>query len=118
MFNLGAGEVLVILLLALIVLGPQRLPDAARQVGRFMSEIRKLSSGFQNELRTAFDDETEAAARRRGGAVTQATHESGAPAAPATPAAPPSGAPAAPVDQAKAPAKRPPRRQPLRPPSR
>ena len=33
MFNVGGGEVLVIALIALIVLGPQRLPDAARQVG-------------------------------------------------------------------------------------
>ena len=33
MFNLGGGEMLVILLLALIVLGPERLPEAARQVG-------------------------------------------------------------------------------------
>lgn len=55
MFNLGGAELLVILLLALIVLGPQRLPDAARQVGKLMGELRRLSSGFQNEMRNAFD---------------------------------------------------------------
>ena len=69
MFNLGAGEVLVILLLALIVLGPQRLPEAAKQVGRFTGEIRKLSSGFQAEIKAAFDAETEDAARARGAAL-------------------------------------------------
>jgi Tat protein translocase TatB subunit len=69
-FNLGAPEVLVIAVLALLVLGPQRLPDAARQIGSFMGEIRKLSSGFQRELKTAFDEETETAARARGAAVT------------------------------------------------
>ena len=53
MFNLGAGEVLVILLLALIVLGPQRLPEAAKQVGRFTGEIKRLSSGFQQEMKDA-----------------------------------------------------------------
>jgi sec-independent protein translocase protein TatB len=68
-FNLGAGEMMVIALLALIVLGPQRLPDAARQIGSFMGEIRKLSSGFQKELRTAFDEETEQAARAKGAAA-------------------------------------------------
>jgi Tat protein translocase TatB subunit len=68
-FNLGAGEVLVILLLALIVLGPQRLPDAARQVGRFTGEIRKLSSGFQQEMKSAFEAESEQAARARGNAL-------------------------------------------------
>jgi Tat protein translocase TatB subunit len=69
-FNVGGPEVLVILLLALIVLGPQRLPDAARQLGRARAELRRLSSGFQEELRTAFDDETETAARARGAAAS------------------------------------------------
>ncbi|MGQ0432878.1 MAG: Sec-independent protein translocase protein TatB [Microthrixaceae bacterium] len=56
MFNVGGGEVLVIAFIALIVLGPQRLPDAARQAGKAIGELRRLSSGFQNELRDAFSD--------------------------------------------------------------
>jgi sec-independent protein translocase protein TatB len=59
MFNVGGGELLVILLLALIVLGPQRLPGAARQLGRAVGEIRRLSSGFQSELRAALDESDE-----------------------------------------------------------
>jgi sec-independent protein translocase protein TatB len=55
MFNVGAGEMLVILLLALIVLGPDKLPNAARQAGKFMSEFRRMSDGFQRELRDAMD---------------------------------------------------------------
>lgn len=54
MFNIGGGEFLVIALIALIVLGPQRLPDAARQVGKAMGELRRLSTGFQSELKDAF----------------------------------------------------------------
>ena len=69
MLNVGGGEVLVIMLLALIVLGPQRLPEAARQVGKFMGELRRMSSGFQQELRSAMDDPLEAAARERGAAI-------------------------------------------------
>lgn len=61
MFNIGGGEFIVIALIALIVLGPQRLPDAARQVGKAMGELRRLSNGFQSELRDAFS-ETESAA--------------------------------------------------------
>ena len=57
MFNVGGGEVLVIALIALIVLGPQRLPGAARQVGKTMGELRRMSSGFQQELRGALDDD-------------------------------------------------------------
>jgi sec-independent protein translocase protein TatB len=65
MFNVGGGELLVIMLIALIVLGPQRLPDAARQVGKVMSEVRRVSSGFQRELKDAFDaSEAEPPARR------------------------------------------------------
>ncbi len=51
MFNIGGGEILVILMIALIVLGPQRLPNAARQVGKAMGELKRLLSGLQNELR-------------------------------------------------------------------
>ena len=55
MFNVGGGEIIVILLLALIVLGPERLPDAAKKVGRFMGEVRRMTSGFQDEVRSAMD---------------------------------------------------------------
>ncbi len=67
MFNIGGGELIVILLIALIVLGPQRLPDAARQIGKTMGELRRLSTGFQNEMRSALDtsgDTTPVAGRR------------------------------------------------------
>ena len=50
MFNLSGGEIIVILVLALIVIGPEKLPDAVRKVGRAYAEIRKLSAGFQSEL--------------------------------------------------------------------
>ncbi len=62
MFNVGGGELLVIVLIALIVLGPQRLPDAMRTVGRVVGEVRRISSGFQQELRDAFEDSDVAAA--------------------------------------------------------
>lgn len=53
MGNLGGGEILVILLVALIVLGPTRLPPAVRQVGKVVGEIRRIGQGFQQELREA-----------------------------------------------------------------
>jgi sec-independent protein translocase protein TatB len=55
-FNVGTPELLVILLVALIVLGPNKLPDAARQVGKFVGELRRMSSGFQDELRDAMQE--------------------------------------------------------------
>jgi sec-independent protein translocase protein TatB len=65
MLNVGPGELLAISMVALIVLGPQRLPGAVRQVGRFVGELRKMSTGFQDELRSAFDDAEVEQARRR-----------------------------------------------------
>ncbi|MGH9149264.1 MAG: Sec-independent protein translocase protein TatB, partial [Acidimicrobiales bacterium] len=60
--NVGAPEVLVILLVALIVLGPARLPEAARQVGKVLGEVRRVASGFQNEIRDAVNQPAAAAA--------------------------------------------------------
>lgn len=56
MFNVGGPEILVILLIALIVLGPQRLPSAARQVGKAMAEFRRMTTGFQAEVRDALNE--------------------------------------------------------------
>lgn len=56
MINMPGGpEIAIILLIALIVLGPQQLPKAMRSLGNAMAEIRKLSSGFQAEMRSAMD---------------------------------------------------------------
>lgn len=56
MFNLSGSEIVIILLLALIVLGPEKLPDAIRRFGRIYGELRKMGSGFQSEFRTAFEE--------------------------------------------------------------
>jgi sec-independent protein translocase protein TatB len=54
MFGLGMGEVVIILVLALLLLGPQRLPDAAKQIGKGLREFRKatedLKQQFESEL--------------------------------------------------------------------
>ena len=68
MFNIGGGELIVIVLVALIVLGPERLPGAAKEVGKAMTELRSMSRGFTDELKTALDDTKEAAAFERGDA--------------------------------------------------
>ncbi len=53
MGNIGGGEILVILLVALIFLGPEKLPEVARQLGKVMGEVRKVKDGFQREMRDA-----------------------------------------------------------------
>ncbi len=56
MFNLSGSEIVVILLLALIVLGPEKLPEAIRKFSRVYNEVRKISNGFQSEFKNAFDE--------------------------------------------------------------
>ena len=51
MLGIGLPEVLVILVLALLVPGPQRLPEVARMLGRIYGQIRRASEEFQNTIR-------------------------------------------------------------------
>ena len=50
MFGIGPGELIVIILVALVALGPEKLPAAARVLGRFSGELRRLSTEFQRTL--------------------------------------------------------------------
>lgn len=56
MFGLGFGEILIILVLALVLLGPQRLPDVAKQLGKGLRDFKKatddLKYQFERELYT------------------------------------------------------------------
>jgi sec-independent protein translocase protein TatA len=49
--NVGPLELLVIGMIALLVLGPKRLPDAARAVGRGMRELKEAVAGEDDEER-------------------------------------------------------------------
>ncbi len=51
--NIGAPEVLLLAIFALIFFGPKRLPDLARQVGRALAEVRRVSREFEREVRDA-----------------------------------------------------------------
>lgn len=53
MFNLKGGEFIVIALLALVVLGPEKLPEAARWFGRVYAQIRRMGDGFTKEFQSA-----------------------------------------------------------------
>lgn len=58
MFNVGPAEILVILLLALIVFGPKRLPEIGKTVGKGLREFRQATQDVKDELsRTISVDE-------------------------------------------------------------
>jgi sec-independent protein translocase protein TatB len=55
-FNLQGSELIIILLLALVVLGPEKLPEAMRKAGRMYADLKKMASGFQEEFRSAIEE--------------------------------------------------------------
>jgi len=55
-FNVSGGEIIVILLLALVVLGPEKLPEALRRAGRTYAELKKMGNSFQTEMRSVLDE--------------------------------------------------------------
>jgi TatA/E family protein of Tat protein translocase len=56
--SLGPAEILVVLVIALVVFGPKRLPEVGRQVGGALRELRKVQDTVQSEIRTVLDDTT------------------------------------------------------------
>lgn len=52
MFGLGFGEIVLILVVALIVFGPDKMPEVARQMGRFLGEFRRTLDDMKHELAT------------------------------------------------------------------
>ena len=55
MFGIGMGELIVILVIALLVVGPKRLPELARALGRGLSEFRKAANEVRNTIDTEID---------------------------------------------------------------
>ena len=86
MFGIGMPELLVILVVALIVLGPKRLPEIARSLGKGMAEFRRASTEFQRTLSASMEETPPAAPPR---AATQV---------------PPTTTPVTPVETAESPA--------------
>ncbi len=56
MFGIGMPELLLILALALIVLGPKKLPELARALGKGIAELRRATEEIKDEFRQMEDD--------------------------------------------------------------
>ena len=55
MFGLGTWEILMILIAALVFIGPSKLPSLARTMGKGMRDVRRAMAGFEDEVRKATD---------------------------------------------------------------
>ena len=54
MFNIGSGEIALIAVVALLVLGPSRLPELARGIGKFMREFRRQTDEVRGVVEREF----------------------------------------------------------------
>lgn len=107
MFGIGSTELLVILVVALIVLGPKSLASVSRSLGKAMGEFRRVSTDFQRTLNaeSAADDIRQKTAQQQGNKSGDGASGKTAPAESADQAdslAPPQGSP---LDEALAKAK-------------
>ena len=56
MFNMTGSEVMFLLIIGLVVLGPEKLPDAIRRMGKLYAELKRMSSGVQTDFRKVMDE--------------------------------------------------------------
>lgn len=54
MFNFSGSEIIFLLILGLVVLGPEKLPGVLRRAGRLYGEFKRMTSDAQSEMRRAF----------------------------------------------------------------
>jgi sec-independent protein translocase protein TatB len=52
----SAGEMIFLFVLALVVLGPRKLPELARQLGRFMNEFKRASNEFKYQIESEINN--------------------------------------------------------------
>lgn len=56
MFNMTGSEVMFLLIIGLVVLGPEKLPEAIRRMGKLYAELKRMSSGVQTDFRKVMDE--------------------------------------------------------------
>jgi Tat protein translocase TatB subunit len=74
-FNIGTAELLLIFAIALIVVGPRRLPEIARSIGEIMRDLRQMSQEFTVDMMREIDAPAKSEQDKSGKTTEQKTSE-------------------------------------------
>lgn len=59
MFGIGTGELLIIFFLALILLGPKRIPQIAKSLGKAAADLRRMTEDLRRDIETSDPERSE-----------------------------------------------------------
>jgi Tat protein translocase TatB subunit len=65
MLGIGGSEIVIIALLVLVIFGPSKLPQMARDIGRFVGEARRSIDEFKDELTAPSEEDEEDRRKKR-----------------------------------------------------
>jgi len=60
MFNIGFQELIIIAIIALLIVGPKKLPDLAKSLGKGFGELRRAADGFSDDVKQTLQEEEKA----------------------------------------------------------
>jgi sec-independent protein translocase protein TatA len=78
MFGIGMPELMIIMVIALIVIGPQKLPDLAKSLGKGLAEFKRATDDFKQSIETEAKNVEDKDAAKVSDAKSQSEHEKAA----------------------------------------
>lgn len=59
MFNIGFQEIIIIAIIALLIVGPKKLPDLAKSLGKSFGEFRRATDGLTDDIKQTLQEDNQ-----------------------------------------------------------